>query len=113
MQAALFWGGAIIRLGKERTAEKPLRRRFQRRKSFWRVLAPWFGPHLMCPLLALRRQMLSLFLSLSFPPSAALSLAPVLADPPSRARGPPRPGRRALLTPQAGPPRRTRQAGPP
>ena len=62
MQAALFFGAQLSVLGKEHTAEKPLRRRFQLREPFWRVLAPWFGPHLMCPLLALRRQMLSLFL---------------------------------------------------
>ena len=46
----------------------------------------------------------SLFLSFSFPPSAALSLAPVLADPPYPAGGPSLPGRRTLLIRQAGPP---------
>ena len=40
----------------------------------------------------------SLFLSLSFPPSAALSLAPVLAGPPYPTGGPFLPDRRALLT---------------
>ena len=41
----------------------------------------------------------SLFLSFSFPPSAALSLAPVLADPPYPAGGPSLPGRRQADTP--------------